>query len=343
METLGWPPNYVARCPVRLFEAAGGSSSWLPSGTAGEFHMRPLGNVVLYFQLRDMLDNQIIFEHTMRKPDAFIVLSQRFFVIRLENGSYRGFGFSEYAAACEMKKQVQKAVEPHSLQEYSGDSFVSALPANGTDTSISERQTLATCASKKNDSSLVAYESVPKRSSTRPSQLSTEERSSSVPSLEVVKFNPSAKSSKWRFSWKGLASFSYLRNWTIISEAFGCQEQEMEIGYPTDVKHVAHIGWDGPSVGAPSWIDELKPAPDFATGPLREFGQPMGSDWIHDAISAAKWTTPGLGEHSGPPPGPPAEFLDPGTAQSPKKHSKWKVFWLQRRKSRAPSSETPRA
>lgn len=28
----------------------------------------------------------------------------------------------------------------------------------------------------------------------------------------------------------------------------------MEIGLPTDVKHVAHIGWDGPSVNSPSWV-----------------------------------------------------------------------------------------
>lgn len=28
----------------------------------------------------------------------------------------------------------------------------------------------------------------------------------------------------------------------------------MEIGYPTDVKHVAHIGWDGPSGNAPGWV-----------------------------------------------------------------------------------------
>ncbi|KAJ0966501.1 hypothetical protein J5N97_023418 [Dioscorea zingiberensis] len=34
------------------------------------------------------------------------------------------------------------------------------------------------------------------------------------------------------------------------------EEQEMQIGYPTDVKHVAHIGWDGPSVSSsPSWVD----------------------------------------------------------------------------------------
>lgn len=32
------------------------------------------------------------------------------------------------------------------------------------------------------------------------------------------------------------------------------KEREIEIGYPTDVKHVAHIGWDGPSGGGPSWV-----------------------------------------------------------------------------------------
>lgn len=34
------------------------------------------------------------------------------------------------------------------------------------------------------------------------------------------------------------------------------KEQEMQIGSPTDVKHVAHIGWDGGSVNQnpPSWV-----------------------------------------------------------------------------------------
>jgi hypothetical protein len=35
------------------------------------------------------------------------------------------------------------------------------------------------------------------------------------------------------------------------------KEQEMDIGYPTDVKHVAHIGWDSPTGSAassPSWV-----------------------------------------------------------------------------------------
>ena len=38
------------------------------------------------------------------------------------------------------------------------------------------------------------------------------------------------------------------------------KEEEIEIGNPTDVKHVAHIGWDGPSAtpaSAPSWVCTL--------------------------------------------------------------------------------------
>lgn len=32
------------------------------------------------------------------------------------------------------------------------------------------------------------------------------------------------------------------------------EEEEMEIGYPTDVRHVSHIGWDSSSSSAPSWV-----------------------------------------------------------------------------------------
>ena len=28
----------------------------------------------------------------------------------------------------------------------------------------------------------------------------------------------------------------------------------MDIGYPTDVRHVSHIGWDSSSSSAPSWV-----------------------------------------------------------------------------------------
>ena len=36
------------------------------------------------------------------------------------------------------------------------------------------------------------------------------------------------------------------------------KEQEMQIGFPTDVKHVAHIGWsDDPSQGPPTWVSKI--------------------------------------------------------------------------------------
>ncbi|XP_010542948.1 PREDICTED: CRIB domain-containing protein RIC3-like isoform X2 [Tarenaya hassleriana] len=37
------------------------------------------------------------------------------------------------------------------------------------------------------------------------------------------------------------------------------KELEMQIGFPTDVKHVAHIGSDSPSVNTPSWMNDFKP------------------------------------------------------------------------------------
>ena len=54
------------------------------------------------------------------------------------------------------------------------------------------------------------------------------------------------------------------------------KEKEIEIGYPTDIKHVAHIGWDGPNGNGPSWMNEFKTAPDFSTsiGSLSEKRDP---------------------------------------------------------------------
>ncbi|KAF8092545.1 hypothetical protein N665_0411s0005 [Sinapis alba] len=37
------------------------------------------------------------------------------------------------------------------------------------------------------------------------------------------------------------------------------KEEEMQIGLPTDVKHVAHIGSDGPAANTPSWMNDFKP------------------------------------------------------------------------------------
>jgi len=58
-----------------------------------------------------------------------------------------------------------------------------------------------------------------------------------------------------------------------ITQIFVVKEHEMEIGYPTDVKHVAHIGWDSASVNAPSWMNEFKTSNDLSTTPLSSHGQ----------------------------------------------------------------------
>ncbi|KAJ4877021.1 CRIB domain-containing protein RIC6 [Raphanus sativus] len=64
---------------------------------------------------------------------------------------------------------------------------------------------------------------------------------------------------------------SLLKGLRYISQVFesGKEEEEIEIGNPTDVKHVAHIGWDGPSAtpaSAPSWMNEFKSSDGFESG-----------------------------------------------------------------------------
>ncbi|KAK3028125.1 hypothetical protein RJ639_038986 [Escallonia herrerae] len=63
-----------------------------------------------------------------------------------------------------------------------------------------------------------------------------------------------------------------LKGLRYISQIFDEEkEPEMQIGYPTDVKHVAHIGWDGPSVDSPCWMKEFK-SPEFQSAPLEATG-----------------------------------------------------------------------
>ncbi|KAG2654824.1 hypothetical protein PVAP13_1NG564500 [Panicum virgatum] len=57
-----------------------------------------------------------------------------------------------------------------------------------------------------------------------------------------------------------------LKGLRYISQIFDAKEPEMQIGNPTDVKHVAHIGWDNNSVTAPSWMNEFKASPGTARG-----------------------------------------------------------------------------
>ncbi|KAL3849985.1 hypothetical protein ACJIZ3_011867 [Penstemon smallii] len=60
-----------------------------------------------------------------------------------------------------------------------------------------------------------------------------------------------------------------LKGLRYISQIFDEEkESEIQIGFPTDVKHVAHIGWDGPSVDNPSWMKEFKAPTTFQSAPL---------------------------------------------------------------------------
>ncbi|ESW34557.1 hypothetical protein PHAVU_001G162500 [Phaseolus vulgaris] len=59
-----------------------------------------------------------------------------------------------------------------------------------------------------------------------------------------------------------------LKGLRFISQIFdNDKDSDIEIGQPTDVKHVAHIGWNGhdPSENNPSWMNEFKSVPGNAS------------------------------------------------------------------------------
>ncbi|MED6185043.1 hypothetical protein PIB30_053179 [Stylosanthes scabra] len=66
-----------------------------------------------------------------------------------------------------------------------------------------------------------------------------------------------------------------LKRISFISQVFESdKEKEIEIGHPTDVKHVAHIGWQGHSAeNNPSWMNEFKSSPGLtSSAPLSLYG-----------------------------------------------------------------------
>uniref|UniRef100_A0A0D3EWU1 CRIB domain-containing protein n=2 Tax=Oryza TaxID=4527 RepID=A0A0D3EWU1_9ORYZ len=71
----------------------------------------------------------------------------------------------------------------------------------------------------------------------------------------------------------------------VISQIFVVKEHQMEIGYPTDVKHVTHIGWDSPtgSAASPSWMNDMKGSPDYSS--LNNFGPSTGTSWTSQVCS----------------------------------------------------------
>ncbi|XP_068669387.1 CRIB domain-containing protein RIC10-like [Aristolochia californica] len=78
-----------------------------------------------------------------------------------------------------------------------------------------------------------------------------------------------------------------IKGFKFISQIFVYKEQEMEIGYPTDVKHVSHVGWDGSSVNAPSWMNAYKTSSDFSTTSLNCFNQSKDTN----PLAVASWSS----------------------------------------------------
>lgn len=89
------------------------------------------------------------------------------------------------------------------------------------------------------------------------------------------------------------------KGFKFIFNNFAVKDRELEIGCPTDVKHVAHIGWDGPSGNAPSWMNQFKKGPDFAAASIGNSGSSL-SPWTSQGVGESNETqsTPGINEDS---------------------------------------------
>lgn len=84
---------------------------------------------------------------------------------------------------------------------------------------------------------------------------------------EIVEVGPKGTAER---HYMGTKMKGLLKGLRYISQIFDTdtKEQEMQIGYPTDVKHVAHIGWDGPSVNPPSWMVEFRSSSALLSAPV---------------------------------------------------------------------------
>ncbi|GAA0171295.1 hypothetical protein Leryth_008321 [Lithospermum erythrorhizon] len=66
----------------------------------------------------------------------------------------------------------------------------------------------------------------------------------------------------------------------FITQIFVVKENEIQIGCPTDVKHVAHIGFDAAPGTSPSWMGKFETGPNFALSSIGASGsslQPLSS------------------------------------------------------------------
>ncbi|KAI8567430.1 hypothetical protein RHMOL_Rhmol02G0121600 [Rhododendron molle] len=101
-------------------------------------------------------------------------------------------------------------------------------------------------------------------------------RSPRHPRQELPGDDRGSDPSGWLLSFRIRPLNDYLR-WRLQDSTIVTKEREIEIGYPTDVKHVAHIGWDGPSGTAPTWMNEFNTASNFAATSIGNINEARGS------------------------------------------------------------------
>ncbi|KAL1539648.1 CRIB domain-containing protein RIC6-like [Salvia divinorum] len=141
------------------------------------------------------------------------------------------------------------------------------------------------------------------------------------------------------------------KGFKYISQIFEEEkEDDIQIGLPTDVKHVAHIGWDGPAVDSPSWMNQFSGSPGLHSAPL---GPPTGGDkgepeikWVSedantkrsnrsvdlpDVPRSSRRNQSGDGESS------PKKQRDPNKVKQRRNHSKDSVEGGSVKSSREPS------
>ncbi|XP_074270298.1 CRIB domain-containing protein RIC10-like [Silene latifolia] len=98
---------------------------------------------------------------------------------------------------------------------------------------------------------------------------------------------------------KGICKGSF----KYISQIFVVKEREMDIGRPTDVKHVAHIGWDGPDSTAPTWMNEFKGGSDMALASAGSTGGSRDATWSSQDFEHSLGRQPSSARLSNFPPG----------------------------------------
>ncbi|XP_047313047.1 CRIB domain-containing protein RIC10-like [Impatiens glandulifera] len=78
------------------------------------------------------------------------------------------------------------------------------------------------------------------------------------------------------------------KGFKYISQIFVVKDRELDIGYPTDVKHVSHIGWDGSTGNAPGWMNEFKTSSDFSTTSIGNIHELRGGS---SSIISSTWAS----------------------------------------------------